>query len=292
MGREIRLKMIENTSETLSLNLQLGLFGIAKSSYYYCHGNIGLDKNCYVKEDILSIYKREPTYGYRRIKDKLRKEYGWKKIGDKRTRRCMNDLGIKAIYPRRRINTSVPDKTDKKYPYLLKGMSITRPNQVWASDITYTGVKGSRAYVVAIEDLYSRKILSWKVSNTMDTTFCLEALEEALRRSGKPEIFNTDQGCQFTSEKFISMLQEKNIQVSMDSKGRALDNAYMERVWRSLKYENIYLNDYQSISELRQGVNRYFMAYNSTRPHQSLGYEVPNKVYAEGLKCINNQRIV
>jgi putative transposase len=289
MGREVRLNMIEKSSDTLSLNVQLSLLGIVKSSYYYNCTRKGLDKNCYIKEDMLSIYKSEPTYGYRRIKDRLRKEYGWKGVGDKKVKTCMNELGIKAIYPKRRINTSVPDKTDRKYPYLLKGMAITRPNQVWASDITYTGVKGSRAYVVAIEDLFSRKILSWKVSNTIDTSFCIEALEEAFMRNGKPEIFNTDQGSQFTSEKFISLLETQGIKVSMDSKGRALDNAYMERVWRSLKYENIYLNDYQTIMDLRKGVNRYFVSYNSSRPHQSLNYEVPNKVYAEGLKRINNQ---
>lgn len=281
--------MIEKSSETLSLNMQLILLDIAKSSYYYKYNHIGHDKNCYVKENILSIYKAEPTYGYRRIKDRLRKEYGWRKVGDKKVKTCMSELGIKAIYPRRRINTSAPDKTNKKYPYLLKGMQITRPNQVWASYITYTGVKGSRAYVVAIEDLFSRKIISWKVSNTIDTSFCIEALEEAFMRNGKPEIFNTDQGSQFTSEKFVSLLESKNIKVSMDSKGRALDNAYMERVWRSLKYENIYLNDYQSVADLRKGVNKYFMSYNSLRPHQSLNYEVPNKIYAEGLKRINNQ---
>lgn len=292
MGREIRLKMIEKSSDVISLNAQLSLLDIPKSSYYYNHAHIGLDKNCYIKENILSIYHNEPTYGYRRIKHRLRREYGWKKVGDKRVKKCMKELKISALYPKKRINTSVPDKTNKKYPYLLKGLKISRPNQVWASDITYTGVKGSRAFVVAIEDLYSRKILSWRVSNTMDTSFCLEALEEALRRNGKPEIFNTDQGCQFTSEKFISALEEQNIKVSMDSKGRALDNAYIERVWRSLKHENINLNEYKDLPELRKGVNRYFMGYNSIRQHQSLNYEVPNKVYADGLKRINNQRIV
>jgi putative transposase len=283
VGREIRLSMIESSSITISLNKQLSLIGIPKSSYYYkCH-KTGRDKNCYIKEDILSVFKKEPTFGYRRMKIKMRNEYGWKTIGDKRIKRCMKELNIKAIYPRRKINTSVADKTHKKYPYLLKKLKIDHSNQAWASDITYTAVKGCRAYVVAIEDLYSRKILSWNVSNTMDVYFCIEALENALKRNGTPDIFNTDQGSQFTSEKFTSVLKNNNIKISMDSKGRALDNALMERVWRSLKYENIYLNDYQTVAELRKGVNKYFMSYNSARPHQSLAYEVPNRIYAEGL---------
>jgi len=286
MARETRLNMIDKSSIEVSLSRQFRLFSIPKSSYYYYRGRVGIDKNCYIKQDMLEIYKSEPTYGVRRLKDNLRKEYGWKGIGEKKVSRCMKELGIKALYPRKRINTSAANKRHRKYPYLLRDLEITHSNQAWATDITYTGVKGSRAYVVAVEDLFSRKILSWKVSNTMDTSFCIDALEEALRKNGKPEIFNTDQGSQFTSEKFTSTLLDQGVKISMDGKGRALDNAHIERVWRSLKYEDIYLNDYQSIAELRKGVNKYFKKYNNSRPHQSLNYEVPNKVYAEGLRRI------
>ncbi len=205
----------------------------------------------------------------------------------------MNMLKSKFLYTRynaarKRINTSAPDKRHRKYPYLLRDLKITHSNQACATEITYTEIKGSRAYVVAVEDLFSRKILSWKVSNTMDTDFCIDALEEALRKNEKPKIFNSDQGSQFTSDKFTSTLLDQGIKISMDGKGRALDNAHIERVWRSLKYENIFLYDYETVKDLRKGIERFFMKYNSSRPHQSLNYEVPNKVYAEGLRRIKS----
>ena len=169
-------------------------------------------------------------------------------------RRLMKKMGLQAIYPKPK--TSVPNQAHAVYPYLLKGKEILAPNHVWATDITYIKLNGVFVYLVAIMDLYSRKILAWRLSNTMETTFCVDALDEALRKYGVPAIFNTDQGSQFTSDKFLDVLKGKNIQISMDGKGRALDNIYVERAWRSLKYEEIYLNSYSGMKELREGVSR------------------------------------
>ena len=170
-------------------------------------------------------------------------------------------------------------KDSKKYPYLLRGSNIWLPNQAWASDITYIKLSGGSVYLVAIIDLYSRKVLSWRVSNTMDAQFCVAALEEAIAHYGIPSIFNTDQGSQFTSDDFLSVLEEHGIQISMDSVNRALDNIFVERFWRSLKYEDIYLKDYRTVLELRTGIDRYIRFYNSERFHQSLEYETPDIIY-------------
>jgi len=272
--------MLEKERSDISVSRQLKLFGLPKSSYYY-KSRIPLGKDAYLKEDIIGIYTEKPFYGYRRICFET-KRMGWK-AGEKKIRRLMRNLQIEAIYPRRKVRTTVPDASHKKYPYLLRNLTVERPNQVWVTDITYAGIDSARAYVVAIQDYWSRKVLAWRVSNTMDTSFCLDALDDAVKRHGTPEIFNTDQGSQFTSEKFISALESREIRVSMTGKGRCLDNVLSERLWRSLKYEDIKLHDYRSVAELRQGVNRYFMFYNSERPHQSLNYQVPNKVYADAL---------
>jgi putative transposase len=189
----------------------------------------------------------------------------------------MKKAGLRAIYAGKR--TSVPTKWHQKYPYLLRGKAIWLPNQVWATDITYIKLSGGYVYLVAIIDLYSRKVLSWRVSNTLDAEFCVAALEEAIAVYGIPAIFNTDQGCQFTSEAFTSTLTRYGIRISMDGVNRALDNIFVERFWRSLKYEDIYLNDYRTLGELKTGLARYFRFYNSERFHESLGYETPDAIY-------------
>ena len=189
----------------------------------------------------------------------------------------MKELGLKAIYPEPK--TSQPNKEHKKYPYLLRSLEITHINQVWASDITYIKYRGSFMYLVAIIDIYTRKVLSWRLSNTIDSHFCCECLREAISFFGVPEIFNTDQGSQFTCSEFIEILNAHNIQISMDGKGRALDNVYIERIWRTLKYENIFLYDYGTVKELRKGIDRFFKFYNTERFHQSLNYKTPDDIY-------------
>jgi len=189
----------------------------------------------------------------------------------------MHKAGLRAIYPKKR--TSIPAKEHKKYPYLLKNTEVWLPNQVWVTDITYIKLGKGFVYLVMILDLYSRKILTWKVSNTLDTDFCLAALEEAIKQWGIPAIFNTDQGSQFTSDAFISVLESYGIRISMDGKNRALDNIYMERVWRTIKYEDIYIKDYQTMTELKEGLETYVTFYNSKRYHQSLDYATPDEIY-------------
>ena len=224
---------------------------------------------------IRAVYHKYPFYGYRKISLELA-EYG---LTAKVTRRLMKKIGLKAIYPGPK--TSISRKEHSKYPYLLKDKQIMAPNHVWATDITYIKLNGSYVYLVAIIDLYSRKVLTWRLSNTMETTFCVDALEEALRVYGVPAIFNSDQGSQFTSDKFIEVLKSKNIQISMDGKGRALDNIFVERLWRTLKYEEIYLNSYSGMLELKEGIGRYFTFFNTERFHQSLEYSTPDEIYYE-----------
>ena len=195
----------------------------------------------------------------------------------KQIRRIMRRAGLRAIYPGRR--TSIPAKYHKKYPYLLRGKVIRFPNQVWATDITYIKLKTGFVYLVAIIDLFSRRILSWRLSNTMDTEFCVSALQEAIDRYGIPAIFNTDQGSQFTSEAFVDVLASHGIEISMDGVNRALDNIYIERFWRTLKYEDIFIKDYESMADLKEGIKRYVKFYNTERFHQSLDYLTPEQVY-------------
>jgi putative transposase len=200
-------------------------------------------------------------------------------VNRKRVQRLMREMGIAAIYPRK---TTVPAPGHKVYPYLLRGVKVVRVNQVWSADITYVPMQRGFMYLVAIMDWFSRYVLSWRVSNTMDTAFCLEALAEALGRWPAPEVFNTDQGSQFTSEAFTGRLEAAGIAISMDGRGRALDNVFIERLWRSVKYEDIYLKDYAAADELIEGLTRYFTFYDEERFHQSLGMRTPWEVYCEG----------
>ncbi len=198
-------------------------------------------------------------------------------VNRKRVQRLMRLMGLEAIY--QKPQTSLANPEHKKYPYLLRGMSIDKPNQVWSTDITYIRLEKGFVYLSAVIDWHSRYVLSWRLSNTLDSVFCVEALEEALDK-GKPNIFNTDQGVQFTSRDFISVLQAADIKISMDGKGRAIDNVFVERLWRSLKYECVYLREFESVRALHQGLLEYFEFYNNERLHQSLGYAVPASVHA------------
>jgi len=225
-------------------------------------------------KEIDKQFTETPFYGSRKIKAHLsRKGY---RVNRKKIQRLMREMGIEAIYPK--PNLSRRNDDHKIYPYLLKNMDICRPNQVWACDITYIPTPMGHMYLVGIIDWYSRKIVSWRLSTTLDTGFCLEVLEEALAM-GKPEIFNTDQGSQFTSREFTERLENAGIKISMDSKGRALDNIIIERFWRNLKYEKIYLNEYTSIINLRKDICDYMDLYNNRRPHQALAYRYPSEVY-------------
>ena len=267
--------MIEPDNLDLSIKKQCKLLDISRSSFYYKPTN---SNEAWELEMIILIIEelgKTPFYGYRKITVALEgKGY---RITRKQVRRLMKKMGLRAIYPKR--NLSKARKEHKKYPYLLRGKRILFPNQVWATDVTYLKVNNNYVYLVAILDLYSRKVLSWRISNTMDVSFCVDALEDALMQYGIPAIFNTDQGSQFTSDAFVGVLKDHGIDISMDGKGRALDNIYVERLWRTLKYEEIYLHSYDSIIELKDAVNRYFNFYNKERFHQSLDYETPDDIY-------------
>lgn len=220
-------------------------------------------------------YTRHPFYGSRRMVVFLVK-LGYC-VNRKRIQRLMGILGLAGMAPG--PNTSRPHPEHKIYPYLLRGVAVIRPNQVWSTDITYVRLERGFVYLTAVIDWYSRKVLTWQVSNTLDGSFCVECLERALHRFGKPEIFNTDQGCQYTSDQFTGVLKAQGIAISMDGRGRALDNIFVERLWRSVKYEDIYLKGYVTVPELTLGLTEYFRFYNTERMHQSLGDRTPSEVY-------------
>jgi putative transposase len=220
-------------------------------------------------------YTRHPFYGSRKMRDWLERQgYG---VNRKRVRRLMRKMGLVSVAPK--PNTSRPAPQHKIYPYLLRGLTIERPDQVWCADITYIRMAHGFVYLTAVMDWYSRYVLSWEVSVTMEEEFCVSALESALRRHGRPQIFNTDQGSQFTGEAFTGVLKEAEVDISMDGKGRAMDNIMVERLWRSVKYEEVYLKDYASVGELTAALKRYFAFYNEERPHQSHGGRTPAEVY-------------
>jgi len=221
-------------------------------------------------------YTRRPFYGSRKMVTFL--QTLGHPVNRKRVQRLMRVLGLAGMTPG--PHTSRPQPQHKVYPYLLRGVAVTRPNQVWSTDITYLRLAHGFVYLVAVIDWYSRRVLSWRISNTMDTAFCVDCLEEALQRHGNPEIFNTDQGSQFTSDAFTGVLKSRGIAISMDGRGRALDNIFVERLWRSVKYEDVYLKGYRNAMELMIGLAEYFVFYNGERPHQSLCNLTPNTVYA------------
>jgi putative transposase len=223
------------------------------------------------------VYTDNPTYGSRRITAVLNSEN--MPVSVKKVRKMMSFMGLRAIYPK--PNLSKPSAEHKVYPYLLRDKKIEKPNEVWACDITYIPMKQGFMYCFAVIDWYSRSLLSWEISNSLEVSFCIKGLKKALQKFGKPEIFNSDQGSQFTSLAFTAVLLENDIKISMDGKGRATDNAVIERFWRSLKYEHIYLHAPETVSELYLGVEKYIEHYNCKRPHQSLNYRTPKEVYGQ-----------
>ncbi len=249
--------MITRESD-LPITRQCQLLKLNRSTVYY-QPKLASEEDLKLMRRIDEMHLKRPFYGSRRIRDWLWEE-GYD-INRKRVQRLMRKMGITAIYPKK--NTSKPGKGHKIYPYLLRNLVIDHPNQVWATDITYIPMAKGFVYLVAIMDWYSRRVLSWRLSNTMDSDFCVDALEEALGRYGNPDIFNTDQGAQFTSEAFTDVLKQAHVDISMDGKGRWMDNVFVERLWRSVKYEEVYLKAYESVAEARAGIGTYLEFYNS-----------------------------
>jgi len=258
----------------LSLRQQCGILDLPRSSLYY--SPVPVDPyNQLLMNLIDEQYSKTPFYGSPRITAWLKRQ-GYH-VNIKRVKRLMQIMGIVAIYPG--PNTSKSNQAHKIYPYLLRGVPITRPNQVWSADITYIRMDRGFLYLVAILDCFSRYVLAWELSNTLDTQFCIDALNEALARYGVPEIFNSDQGCQFTSHDFTGILQEREVKISMDGRGRVFDNIFVERLWRSVKYEEVYIKNYETSLDAYHGLGGYFKLYNTERPHQSLGYQTPQEIY-------------
>jgi len=266
--------MIEPKHSKLSITRQCQLLSLNRATYYAsCHLTNGVEDsfNIMLMNLIDEEYTRHPFYGTRKMVVYLgNKGYP---VNRKRVQRLMRKMGIQSVAPK--PNTSKVRKGHKVYPYLLVGLDINHAHQVWSTDITYIRMAHGFVYLVAIIDLYSRQVLAWEVSVTMEDSFCVSALERALRLFPKPDIFNTDQGAQFTGNSFTGVLKAHGIRISMDGKGRALDNIFIERLWRSVKYEEIYLNEYQDVSHLKQSLKKYFHFYNTERPHQSLEYRTP-----------------
>lgn len=275
--------MIEANHSDLSISRQCDLLGLSRSSYYYqpCGESVA---NLVLMKAIDVLYTKHPFYGPRRIAINLPNIY--QPINVKKVRRLMKLMGIEAIYPK--PDLSKPDSEHKIFPYLLRGKKIEKVNQVWSTDITYIPMEQGFLYLCAIVDWYSRFILSWELSNTLTTDFCLRALNEALKNGQKPEIFNTDQGSQFTSKDFTEVLIKKEILVSMDGKGRALDNIFIERFWRTIKYEYIYLHEFNDGKALFEGLLEFIQFYNFERKHQSLLYLTPHQVFNERLPITKN----
>jgi putative transposase len=270
--------MIALDHPKLSVRQQIELLGFSRSGFYY-------EPVAVSPEDLLLMrlldeqYTKAPFYGVRRM-------HAWLTStghmdGIQRVRRLLRKMGLEAIYPKPRLSLNGTDH--RRYPYLLRGVPILRVNQVWSTDITYIRLRGGFVYLVAIIDWHSRYVLAWGLSNTLDAGFCLEALDVALRR-GHPDIFNTDQGVQFTCSDFVGRLEQAKIQISMDGKGRCFDNIFVERLWRSVKYEEVYLHDYATVSEARAGLAWYFPFYNDERQHESLAYRTPGQVYSQGCR--------
>ena len=265
-----------HVDHALSRTRRCELLGVARSTAYYQPQAIS-DEDLALMRQIDEMHLARPFYGSRRIAEELT-ERG-QSVNRKRVQRLMRQMGIRALYPRQR--TSQPGKGHTIYPYLLRNLVIERPNQVWASDITYIPMAKGFMYLVVILDWHSRRVLAWRLSNTLETDFCLEALDEALRRFGKPEIFNTDQGVQFTCDAFTRVLKDHDIDISMDGKGRWVDNVFVERLWRSVKHEDVYLRAYETPRQLREGLTRYFNFYNTERRHSALDGQTPDAVYFE-----------
>lgn len=272
---DVKCKLIEEQNLEIPISRQCELVGLARSSFYY--EPVGeSEENLLLMRLIDQQYTRTPFFGVPRMTVWLRAE-GYQ-VNHKRIRRLMQVMGLEAIYPKPRLSQA--NSGHKLYPYLLKGVAIERPNQVWCTDITYVPMAKGFVYLVAIMDWHSRYVLSWEISNSMDVSFCLSALERALALA-RPDIFNSDQGSQFTSREFTSRLEAAQVRISMDGRGRVFDNIFIERLWRSIKYEDIYLKEYLDVLSLIAGLEDYLEFYNRQRPHQGLGYRTPEAVYRE-----------
>jgi putative transposase len=277
MSRGERKAMITREHPDLNLSRQSRLLSISRSSFYYAVKGES-PENLALMRRIDELFLKYPFYGFRQMARQLRREGA--RVGRHRVRRLMCLMGLQAIYQAPR--TSMPHPAHRIYPYLLKGFAIDRPNQVWCADITYIPVQRGFLYLVAIMDWTTRHVLSWRLSNTMDAGFCVEALKEALARYGKPEIFNTDQGSQFTSFDFTGMLKDAGIAISMDGRGRCMDNIFIERLWRSLKYEAVYLHDLTDGFKAERIIGEWMDFYNTERPHSALAGQTPAEAYGIG----------
>jgi len=267
--------LIDRNNPTINLSRQAELLQISRSGVYY--QPIINQQEISILNAIDEIYTACPFYGSRKIKEQLEREYEIEICRDY-VRHLMKTLGLQAIYPSKNPNLSLNGKFHKRYPYLLRNLEIAHPNHVWSADITYIRLKHGFAYLVAILDWFSRYVMSWQLSETLESDFCVQTLEKALEIN-LPDFHNSDQGSQFTSKEYLSVLEEKDVQISMDGRGRYLDNIFTERLWRTVKYENVYLNDYQDIHEAEKGLTDYFHFYNHRRIHQSLAYKTPAEIY-------------
>jgi putative transposase len=268
--------MVQREGCRLSVRRQCRALSLHRSNLYYEPQPVSA-KNLALMRIIDQLYLKHPSLGSRGMADALgRKGHA---VNRKRVQRLMRLMGLESLAPKPSLSRSHPEH--RKYPYLLKGVEVLRANQVWATDITYIPMAAGFLYLAAIVDWYSRAVLAWRLSNTLDTSFCIAVLEEALDRWGEPEIFNSDQGVQFTSTEFTAVLEARAVQISMDGKGRCLDNVLVERLWRSLKYEEVYLHAYDGPSEARRGIGNYFDYFNYDRPHRALGKKTPMEVYRQ-----------
>ena len=271
-----RIELVEKNHPELSMRKQCELLGVARSSVDY-QATPESEEDIRIKRLLDELYMVDPCLGSRRLVTVLKRDHGVE-INRKRLQRLRREIGHEAIWCKPR--TSIPDDGHRKYPYLLRDLTIARPDHVWCTDITYVPMPGGHAYLCAVMDWYSRKVLGWAVSNTMETGLCLEALDNALASTGRvPEIFNTDQGCQFTSAEWTGKLLDLGIKISMDGRGRWMDNVFIERLWRSVKYEEIYLFEHATVTALRAGLMKWFGRYNDWRPHETLGNLTPAAVY-------------
>jgi putative transposase len=262
------------TQKQLSIRRQCELLAVSRSGRYYQAVDTSTEELALMRR-VDEIHLQWPFYGSRNISQTLRAE--GRSVNRKCIQRLMRLMDLESMAPKPNTSRSAPEHP--VYPYLLRNLDISRVNQVWATDITYIPLAHGFAYLVAVMDWYSRHVLSWRLSNTMDTSFCVDAIQEALWRFGKPEIFNSDQGAQFTAEAFTGILRQAGIKISMDGRGRCIDNVFVERLWRSLKYEEVYLHAYEDPLEARTGIGRYLDFYNHHRPHQALGYQTPASFY-------------
>lgn len=283
--------MVERDNQDIPVIRQCELLALSRSSLYYrpARDEEAEAFECRVLNAIDELYTARPHLGRYGMTDALAQERQLE-VNPKRVRRLMKMLGLEAVYPRPRRNTSQPSEEHPKYPYLLRNLAITAPDQVWCADITYIRLYRGFAYLVAVMDWFSRCVLSWELSNTLDASFCVSALKEALASGRQPAIFNTDQGSQFTSEAFTGELSQAGIAISMDGVGRVFDNIMVERLWRTVKYEEVYLRDYETPAEARVGLRRYFGYYNRLRRHSSLGRRTPGSVY--GLEASTSEQKV